>query len=228
MSGLHAGFRWHTVLFDLDGTLIDTSAGIREALADALDEMSAGPEGSEDADLSLPLGAMIRSVRPAASPAEESLLIDAFRRHYDSGAWMMAELCAGALECIRLLDTSGVRCYVVTNKRQGAAVRILNHFDLSPHLKGVVGQADFGDPVPKAKLAGQLLQSEGIDPATAVVVGDSDHDEVMAVAWGLPFIALIGGAGPLSPTPIAPERVEVDSLADVASLVLGEDHGRKP
>lgn len=228
MSGPQAELRWNTVLFDLDGTLIDTSAGIRNALAAALDEMSAEARGSRDADLSLPLDAMIRSVRPTASRAEQLLLIEAFRRHYDSGAWVMAELYVGAVECLRLLKASGVRSYVVTNKRQGAALRLLNHFQLSPHVRGIVGQADFGNPVPKAELAGQLLQSERIDPSTAVVVGDSDHDEAMAVACALPFIALIGGAGPLSHTLIARERVEVETLGDVARLVLGEDHGRKP
>lgn len=224
MKENHVVPRWSTVLFDLDGTLIDSSRGIRKALTTALD-LIAGPGGPDDADLSLPLDAMIRSVRPAATDAEASLMAQVFRRHYDTVGWRAAELYPGALDCIRSLDAAGVRCYVVTNKRHGPAVRLLGYFQLTPYLHAIIGQSDTGEPVSKAELAGQLLEFEGVDPRTAVVVGDSDHDQTMATAWAMQFIALQSGAGPLSPAEITQERVEVPSLVEVARIVLGEPIG---
>ncbi len=95
-------------------------------------------------------------------------------------------------------------------------------------LRGVVGQADAGAPVPKAELAGRCLVDEGLDPARAVVVGDSDHDEAMAASWSMPFIALASGAGPLSHASAAGNRVELDTLSEIAAFVLQGPVGREP
>ena len=225
--GVRAQKRWNAVLFDLDGTLIDTRPGMRAALAAALLEVTGDAAGAEQADLSQPLDAMVQSARPSATPADTRSLSAAFRRHYDSGDWKRAELYPGAEDCLSRLDAAGVRSYVVTNKRRVAAVRLLEHFDLATHLKGIVGQPDQGMPRPKAELARQCLMREGLDPATTVVVGDSDHDEAMAASWAMPFVALASGAGPLSHASVARERVELDMLSDVATFVLEGTRGRK-
>lgn len=219
--------RWNAVLFDLDGTLIDTRPGMRAALGAAVAEITGDPGGTALADLSLPLEAMIRSAQPAASPDELRLMSRAFRQHYDSGHWRTAELYPGAEACLRDLDASGVRVFVVTNKRRVAAARLLEHFNLAPYVDGIVGQSGAGAPLPKAELAGQCLVNEGLDPTTTVVVGDSDQDEAMAASWAMLFIALTSGAGPLSYAAVAQERVELDTLTDVATLVLHGTLGRK-
>ena len=100
--------------------------------------------------------------------------------------------------------------FVVTNKRSSAAERLLEHFRLAPYLEGVVGQPETGEPLPKAELAGRCLASAGLDPATTVVVGDSDQDAAMAAVWSMTFIAVTSGAGPLGHAPAGAERVEVD------------------
>ena len=218
--GVRAQMRWNAVLFDLDGTLIDTRPGMRAALAAALLEVTGDAAGAGQADLSQPLEAMILSARPSATPAVRRSLAAAFRRRYDSVHWKTAELYSGAEDCLRSLDAAGVRTYVVTNKRRVAAVRLLEHFDLATHLKGIFGQPENGAPHPKAELARQCLMREGLDPATTVVVGDSDHDEAMASSWAMPFVALASGAGPLSHTSVAQQRVELDTLSDVTTFVL--------
>ncbi len=131
----------------------------------------------------------------------------------------------GAEECLRDLAAAGVRAFVVTNKRSSAAERLLEHFHLAPYLEGVVGQAETGGPLPKSELASRLVASATIDPAATVVVGDSDNDAAMATSWNMAFIAIISGAGPLSPAAAGTERVEVDSLADAAAVVLVRPQG---
>jgi phosphoglycolate phosphatase len=212
--------RWTAALFDLDGTLVDTRPGMRGALRAAFAEVTGDDSSTELADLSLPLDDMIRSADPAAPTARQQELSAAFRKHYDSTFWKEAQAYPGARECLRDLGASGVRAFVVTNKRESVAERLLENLRLARYLNGVVGQPESGPPLPKSELAGRCLTRGGLDPATTVVVGDSNHDAAMAASWGMTFIAVTSGIGPLSHVSAGEERVEVDSLMDATAFVL--------
>ncbi len=218
--------RWRAALFDLDGTLVDTRPGMRAAVAAAFAEVTGSDSGTERADLSLPLEEMIGSVDPAAPPALRRQLSAAFRRHYDSASWEMADVYPGAEECLRDLLAAGVRLFVVTNKRTGAASRLLEHLQLARYFEAIVGQPDAGEPLLKAVLAGRCLERAGLDPNRTVVVGDSNHDAAMAASWNMAFIAVTSGAGPLTRAPLDERCEEADCLADVSAFVSGDGPGR--
>lgn len=207
-------------LIDLDGTLVDTKAGVLSAIEAAFIEVMGSRPDMDRADLSLPLDETIGSVNPDASRSERELLSAAFRRHYDSNHWKAAHLYPGANDCLAALRAAGVRTFVVTNKRKTAAERLLAHFTLDQHLEAIVGQADGGPPVPKADLIRRCLAAAALDPATTVVVGDSDQDGAAAASCSLPFVAVTSGAGPLGHASAGEERVDVRRLADVPAIVL--------
>jgi phosphoglycolate phosphatase-like HAD superfamily hydrolase len=66
-----------------------------------------------------------------------------------------------------------------------------------------------------------------LDPAMTAVIGDSDQDAAMAAAGGMAFIAFTAGAGPLSQDLGGQNRVEMDSLANVAAFVIEGNLWRK-
>lgn len=211
---------WKAALLDLDGTLVDTRPGMRAALGAAFAEVMGDDSGIERADLSLPLDDMIRSADPSAPTALQGQLSAAFRRHHDSTYWKVAHMYPGAEECLRDLGASGVRAFVVTNKRTSAAGRLLEHLHLAGYLEAVVGQADTGKPLAKSELVGRCMVSAGLDPVTTVVVGDSDQDAAAAASWSMVFIGVTSGTGPLGHASAGEMRVEVVSLADATSFVL--------
>lgn len=221
------GLRWSAALFDLDGTLIDTRPGMLTALGAALSEVTGEDSGAKRANLSLPLDAMVRSAAPAATVAQRRRLSAAFRRHYDAGHWKAAQVYPGAETCLSQLRAAGLRAFVVTNKRTVAAERLLEQFHLAVYFEGVVGQPEAGQPTGKSDLARRCLTDAGLDPQRTVVVGDSDHDAAMASWWGMTFIALTSGAGPLSPASADQNRIDVDSLSGASALVLDETLGRE-
>jgi phosphoglycolate phosphatase len=207
-------------LIDLDGTLVDTNAGILAAIQAAFAEVTGEKPELQRVDLSLPLDETIRSVAPAVSESERGVLSAAFRRHYDSGHWRAAVLCAGATTCLASLRAAGIRTFVVTNKRTTAAERLLSYFNLTQYLEAIVGQAEGGAPVPKSELVKRCLADAALDPAATIVVGDSDQDRSAAASCRLPFLAVTCGAGPLGHAPIGDEYAHVRSLADVPAIVL--------
>jgi phosphoglycolate phosphatase len=169
---------------------------------------------------------MVGSAVPHATPGERLRMAAAFRRHYDAGAWKAADIYPGAATCLERLRSAGLRTFVVTNKRTTAAERLLERFRLAEFFERVVGQPEAGAPSPNADLAGRCLSDAGLNPHNTLVVGDSDHDAAMAATWGMTFIALTTGAGPLSPAPDDPNRIDVDSLTGASALVLDETLGR--
>src|SRR4051794_10201496 len=119
------------VLFDLDGTLIDSLPGIeasaRAAVAAVLPERSLlslrpyiGP----------PLPIMLRRVLGDLAEDVLARLVTAFRNHYDAAGWRTSVLFDGAREVLEQVVEGGAACYVVTNKRRGPALTILEHFGL--------------------------------------------------------------------------------------------------
>ncbi|MFN2476115.1 MAG: HAD family hydrolase, partial [Chthoniobacterales bacterium] len=189
--------RFTSVIFDLDGTLIDSRAGIEESLC------AAGAEHGRafvQKEIRRHIGPPVRAILTRLLPDAESSVIDAiagsYRKVYDSGGCLTAHLFPGIAELLVELRGLGARCFVVTNKPAAPAKLLLEHLGIA-HCFEAVATPD--DPVApfsaKPAAVAALVRAKQIDSSTACVIGDAEDDAHGAHANQLAFIAAAYGYG---------------------------------
>jgi len=185
------------LLFDLDGTLLDSLPGIAFSVGEAL--RAAGlPE--REFDLRRLIGPPIRTILSKVVESEDAALLDELERHfrasYDSAGWAKTPLYAGAAELLRAMKASGRRLFVVSNKPRHISVRILE-------VEGVVELFDElvtrDSKVPahadKLEMLTYLLVKWKISPGECLMIGDTTEDAVAASATDIPFCLMTHGYG---------------------------------
>ena len=218
------------VLFDLDGTLLDTVADIAEALNRALAERGWPPIAPSEVRRMIGRGSPTLMERAAAflnrelDEAAKAAMLERFFHHYgfleESGEFK-AEPYAGAAECLRGLHEGGLRIAVVTNKHERFATGLLKALALSAWVDCVVGGDSCPrrkpDPAPLLFACAQL----GAAPARALMVGDSINDVQAARGAGIPVICVPYGYNEGEDPRLLACDAFVESLADLPGLLGG-------
>ena len=183
------------VLFDLDGTLVDSLPGISWAAQLALDEVL---PGSELPDLRPFVGPPIREVfRRILGEDTAGFLADlesAFRRHYNMDGWRRSFAYADVPVTLAALSAAGICLGVVTNKPQAPTRSILDHLDLARFMDVVLTPDSCSPPfASKTETLAAALQARALVPALTLFVGDSYDDASAACACGVRFAAVTRG-----------------------------------
>ena len=205
MSGAFSSFQFRTVIFDLDGTLIDSIADVTAAVNRVLFDANLEPIGAAAAISLLGEGARIRIKKAFEmrgvdlAPADLEARTRDFARYYAENPLVHTKVFDGARELLDDLSASGIRSAVCTNKYEQSARDILARPCLIPAIEDVAGSDTFGVQKPHADHIVKLLQRMGADPKTAIMVGDSIHDIEAAHAAGIPAVAVTWGYSPISP-----------------------------
>ena len=219
------------VLFDLDGTLLDTAGDIALALNRAIGEIGWAPLGLEDVRRFIGAGGAVLVERAALlrgrelSPAQRSAMVQRFFHHYGQlgeRGEHSAEPYPGAADALRRLRAAGVRIAVVTNKQRRFAVEVLRQRGLMDSVDCVVG----GDTCERRKPDPQPLlfacESLGIEPQAALMVGDSIHDAKAARAAGMAIICVTYGYNEGSDPHTLSCDLLIDNLGTLPHLLLAK------
>lgn len=214
--------KYHTVIWDVDGTLLDTSEGL----------MSAARAVIEAAGLAVPTEAVLKTYigPPIQKSFERTLglskddameLANKFRARYKEKDLFKAQPYTGIQTLIKKLSAQGVRQAVATYKRQDYAERIVEHFGFSPYMEVVCG-SDFAGILTKDDIVANAVQMMGADARAAVMVGDSRSDAQGAQANGLDFLAVTYGFGyPQGARPETAVAVAAN-VEELSDLLAGE------
>lgn len=196
------------MLFDLDGTLVDSTPGIWASVRVAAEALGL-PEPTE-AQLRGMVGpplqegfALVLGVPPDDVPRA----VAAYRAHYSAGALLDVAVHDGVPELLAGLRAAGAVLAVATSKPEPFAVRVLEHTRLLAAFASVHGATLDGAVRHKDQVVAAALAAHP-DGRAPVLVGDREHDVRGAAAHGLPCIG--AGWGP------APDELRAAGAAAVA------------
>jgi len=201
------------VVFDLDGTLVDTAGDLIAALNDILAGEGLAPLARDDAGALLGAGARAMIQRGFAlnhAPLDTATLDRLFAEfipRYSRDIARHSRPFDGVVEALDRFAAAGWRLAVCTNKLEGLSRRLLDELGLSDRFAAVCGGDTF--PVRKpdpAHLLGTIAAAGG-DPARAVMVGDSANDIDAARNAGVPVVAVTFGYTDRPVTELGPDRV---------------------
>jgi phosphoglycolate phosphatase len=186
-----------TVLFDLDGTLTDSRAGITACIRHALDRL--GYACPEDAALATYIGPPLRGTLSTLLDTTDAALVETalahYRHRYDAVGLFENRVYDDVPAMLDAVARRGHAMLVATAKTRHAATRIVEHFGLARHFLGVYGAEPGGRFDAKIDLLAHLIDSGVIRADRAVMVGDRASDIVAAKVNGIRSIGALWGYG---------------------------------
>ncbi|GAB4348886.1 MAG: phosphoglycolate phosphatase [Oricola sp.] len=220
------------IVFDLDGTLVDTAPDLLDAMNFALARAGLDPVMDDGFRRHVGKGARVMlerageaANRPIA-PAELDAMMADFLDHYQANMPGRSRPYDSVIEAIETFRTAGYLAAVCTNKMEANAVRLLKALRIDGLFAAICGQDTF--PVRKpdpGHLTGTIRMAGG-DPRRALMVGDSETDIATAKNAGIPVVAVDFGYTDRHVREFGPDTVisHYDALdLDLARRLLSRD-----
>jgi phosphoglycolate phosphatase len=213
---------WSAVLFDLDGTIVDSATDITASLAHMFAEL--GLDVPSDEVLRSYVGPpLLDSLRLTAGfdDAEAWEALNIYRDHYGEHV-LRSPVFPGVTGVLQRVHAAGIPIALATSKPESMARVVLDHADLSQYFTVITGASDDEELSTKADVVAEALrrlQAKGIDTTDAVMVGDRGYDTLGAAANGVPTIMVEWGYG--SPAEAGDAMAVVHSADQLRSLLLG-------
>ena len=203
------------VIFDWDGTLMDSTRVIARSLQDACGDVGCPVPTERDAlfVIGLNLDDTFNHVAPALDTAGRARLSERYRHHFLANE-REALLYDGVREMLADLRGRGRRLAVATGKARRGLDRALDATGLRPWFEAT-RCADEGFAKPHPGMLLMLLDLTGVDPRRALMVGDTTHDLELASNAGVDAIAVSYGAHHEELLATRPARARVASVAEL-------------
>jgi phosphoglycolate phosphatase len=177
------------ILFDLDGTLINSAPSILQSFAAVL--QAHGLQAQEPLGPHLigpPLAATLQRITGVDDPQLLAQWARTFKSHYDTAGYQGSVVYPGVGQALRALQATGATLVIVTNKRIHPTRLIVRHLGWQDIFAGVYAADAFDPPLAgKAAVITRALELHGIRPHQAIYVGDRSEDAEAATAAGLRF-----------------------------------------
>ena len=182
------------IVFDLDGTLLDTGRGISKCIASTLGKM--GFEVPDEETCKTFVGPPLKKRFLELFDADEKTadaVMKTFRDEYGNGDVFLADHYAGMDECLAALRKYYALA-VATYKREDHAKQLLEKFGMDQYFDVICG-SDAAAAMTKNQIVATAAERLDVPLADCVMVGDSDNDAIAAEQLGMQFIGVTYGYG---------------------------------
>ena len=218
-------FKDATIVFDLDGTLVDTAPDLTNALNDVLTRRGHAPASLDTVRQCVGHGARImieQALRRAAAEDDVDRMLAEFLVHYEANIAVESRPFPGAVAALDDLAAQGAILAVCTNKRESLSRRLLQELGIDAYFGAIAGRDTFAVSKPDpGHLTGTIALAGG-DPSHALMIGDSEVDLRTAKAAGVPIVLVSFGYATTALHGLSPEAVidHFDELAPRATALL--------
>jgi phosphoglycolate phosphatase len=185
------------ILFDLDGTLIDSKRGIFASYRTMLRGLGHEPDPAVDLNFVLgpPLQDVIAEVLAHYGDTRIADGMAAYRQSYAETGMFNCTAYDGIPELLERLTSRGLQLYLATSKRRVFAESILGRIGLARYFRTIYGAEPDGSIDHKPELIAHILSRDNIPPAKAVMIGDRRFDIAGAQANHVSTIGVLWGYG---------------------------------
>lgn len=180
------------VIFDLDGTLINSRKGITKSLKFALKKENLNFD-IQEVNIGPPLRVLLEELGIEELAIEN--VLKSFIEHYDDYGYRETELYSSAIETLEYLFQKNLEMYILTNKRMSPTIKILQALGINKYFTDVYCLDYYPQFNHKKDLLKHLISSKKIKSSNMVLVGDSIDDYNAAELNQIPFIYAQYGYG---------------------------------
>lgn len=212
---------YQNILFDLDGTLTDSSLGITNSVAYALEKYSI--EVQDKAELLKFIGPPLAEsfeVYCGFSKDDANRAVAYYREYYRDKGLFENAVYDGIKDLLDDLSTHGKTMLVATSKPEVFARQILEHFQLSDYFSYIAGSLLDGTRVKKSDVIAYALTSAALDDkASTIMIGDREHDILGAHRVGIDSIGVLFGYGDRAELETAQATYIAERVSDIRKFL---------
>ncbi|NTU76898.1 MAG: HAD-IA family hydrolase [Alphaproteobacteria bacterium] len=197
--------RLQGLIFDLDGTLLDSAPDLRQAINLMLAELSLSPLTLEEVKTMTGDGAMAFVQRALVAtgktpPPDIFPLVQNFIGHYRNIKPDPAQIYPGVIDLLKSYGKAGVKFGVCTNKQESATYRILEELNLRRYFEFIAGGDTFPTHKPNPDHLRGVIMGMDVEPEGCVFVGDGPNDVLAARGAKIPCVIITHGYGGIDDT----------------------------
>ncbi|HIE90297.1 MAG TPA: HAD family hydrolase [Methylophilaceae bacterium] len=213
------------IIFDLDGTLIDSAPSIVESFIYAFASHGITPSKTITSEVvGPPLMPTLTMLTGQDEPELLQQLATKFKAHYDAEGYKKATVFPGVQALLDRLKKTDATLYIATNKRDFPTQKIMEHLNWGHYFKGIFSLDTYTPPLAsKPLMVARILEDYQVDPAQAIYIGDRYEDGLAADHNHMDFVMVTWGYADQVNTQLKSSWVECLNVKALQSILVGTD-----